>query len=64
MLIIEHTGWPLGYFLDKTMGWDALTSRGATMVPVAATHEELIRRTASRTIGDIIMATLRRQTDR
>lgn len=64
ILAIHNENMPLGYFLDKTMGWDALTSRGATMVPVAATHEELIRRTASRTIGDIIMATLRRQTDR
>lgn len=59
ILAFHNENMPLGYFLDRTMGWNALTSKGVTMVSVAATHEELIRRTASRTIGDVINATLK-----
>ncbi|MGO4336964.1 condensation domain-containing protein [Labrys sp. KB_33_2] len=61
ILTFHNENMPLGYFLDRTMGWSALTSKGVTMVSVAATHEELIRRNASRMIGDVIRATLKQQ---
>lgn len=61
ILAFHNENMPLGYFLDRTMGWSALTSKSATMVSVAATHEELIRRTASKMIGDAIKATLKQQ---
>ncbi|MBP0579056.1 hypothetical protein J8I29_07050 [Labrys sp. LIt4] len=64
ILAFHNENMPLGYFLDRTMGWSALTSKGVTMVPVAATHEELIRRTASRVIGDVIKATLKQNSGR
>jgi thioesterase domain-containing protein len=64
VLSIHHAAMPLGAFLDKTMGWQALTSEQVTMAAVPGSHGDLLRRAGSATIGNIIDATLKQQSGR
>ncbi|GLS19336.1 hypothetical protein GCM10007874_23530 [Labrys miyagiensis] len=61
ILSIHNADMPLGAFLDKTMGWQALTTEHVTMASVPGSHSDLLRRAGSTTIANIINATLKRQ---
>ncbi|CAM5765453.1 hypothetical protein LMIY3S_01488 [Labrys miyagiensis] len=61
ILSIHNADMPLGPFLDKTMGWQSLTTESVTMAAVPGSHSDLLRRAGSTTIANIINATLKRQ---